>query len=126
MALQGSVLFLISMKNTWILHSKLPPHLWSSRKSADSSGTLTVKPSPSLPKLLITPIFPDFFQFFPFLPRTSSHVPRIPGVQTEKMGEKWGKMGKKWVKNGITGLQKTVLMHASAGPGRVWRASIRS
>ena len=30
------------------------------------------------------------------------------------MGEKWGKMGKKWVKNEITGLQKTVLMHASA------------
>ena len=24
-------------------------------------------------------------------------------------------MGKKWVKNGITGVQKTALMHASAG-----------
>ena len=33
------------------------------------------------------------------------------------MGEKWGGMGKKWVRNGITGVQKTVLMHASAGPG---------
>ena len=54
---------------------------------------------PSLPKLLITSIFPDFFRFFPVSPWTSSHVPRIPGVQTEKMGEKWGKMGKKWVKN---------------------------
>ena len=31
------------------------------------------------------------------------------------MGERWGKMGKKWVKNEITGLQKTALMHASAG-----------
>ena len=30
------------------------------------------------------------------------------------MGEEWGKMGKKWVKNEVTGLQKTVLMHASA------------
>ena len=30
------------------------------------------------------------------------------------MGEKWGKMGKKWVRNEITGVQKTVLMHASA------------
>ena len=33
------------------------------------------------------------------------------------MGEKWGKMGKKWVKNEITGVQKTVLMHASARLG---------
>ena len=33
------------------------------------------------------------------------------------MGEKWGKMGKKWVRNEITGVQKTVLMHASAGQG---------
>ena len=32
------------------------------------------------------------------------------------MGERWGEMGKKWVKNEITGLQKTALMHASAGP----------
>ena len=40
-----------------------------------------------VPKLLITPIFPDFFRFFPVFPWTSSHVPRIPGVQTEKMGE---------------------------------------
>ena len=30
------------------------------------------------------------------------------------MGEKWGKMGKKWVRNEVTGVQKTVLMHASA------------
>ena len=70
---------------------------------------------PSLPKLLITSIFPDFFsRFFPVFPWASSHVPRIPGVQTEKMGEKWGRMGKKWVKNEVTGVQKTVLMHASA------------
>ena len=33
------------------------------------------------------------------------------------MGERWGKMGKKWVKNGITGVQKTALMHASAHLG---------
>ena len=30
------------------------------------------------------------------------------------MGEKWGKMGNKWVKNELTGVEKTVLMHASA------------
>ena len=39
------------------------------------------------------------------------------------MGEKWGKMGKKWVRNEITGVQKTVLMHASArlnGRRTVW------
>ena len=41
------------------------------------------------------------------------------------MGEKWGKMGKKWVRNEVTGVQKTVLMHASAhlvcgGPALVW------
>jgi len=30
------------------------------------------------------------------------------------MGEKWGKMGKKWVKKIITGVEKRVLMHASA------------
>ena len=53
---------------------------------------------PGAPKLLITPIFPDFFRFFPVFPWTSGRVLWIPGVQTEKMGEKWGKMGKKWVK----------------------------
>jgi len=36
------------------------------------------------------------------------------------MGEKWGKMGKKWVKNGITGVEKRVLMHASAHLERRW------
>ena len=36
------------------------------------------------------------------------------------MGEKWGKMGKKWVKNEITGVQKTVLMHASARLAKVF------
>ena len=61
---------------------------------------------PGAPKLLITPIFPDFSRFFPVFPWTSSRVPRIPGVQTEKMGEKWGKMGKKWAKNEITGLRR--------------------
>ena len=55
---------------------------------------------PSAPKLLITPIFPDSFRFFPVFPWTSGRAPWIPGVQTLKMGEKWGKMGKKWVKNG--------------------------
>ena len=69
---------------------------------------------PSLPKLLITPIFPDFFRFFPVFPWTSGCVLWIPGVQTLKMGEKWGKMGKKWVKKIITGVEKRVLMHASA------------
>ena len=69
---------------------------------------------PGAPKLLITPIFPDFSRFFPVFPWTSGCVLWIPGVQTEKMGEKWGKMGKKWAKNEITGVQKTVLMHASA------------
>ena len=33
------------------------------------------------------------------------------------MGEEWGKVGRKWVKNGMKSLQKTVLMHASAGQG---------
>ena len=69
---------------------------------------------PGAPKLLITPIFPDFFRFFPVFPWTSGRVLWIPGVQTLKMGEKWGKMGKKWVKKIITGVEKTVLMHASA------------
>ena len=69
------------------------------------------------PKLLITPIFPDFYRFFPVFPWTSGRVLWIPGVQTLKMGEKWGRMGKKWVKNEITGLQKTALMHASAHLG---------
>merc|ERR1712093_378301 len=36
--------------------------------------------TPGAPKPLITPIFPDFFRFFPVFPWTSSHVPRIPGV----------------------------------------------
>ena len=72
-------------------------------------------PQPAVsPKLLITPIFHDFFRFFPVFPGTFGRAPWIPGVQTVKMGERWGKMGKKWVKNGITGLQKTALMHASA------------
>ena len=71
---------------------------------------------PGRPKLLITPIFHDFSRFFPVFPGTSGRAPWIPGVQTLKMGERWGKMGKKWVKNGITGVQKTALMHASAGP----------
>ena len=75
---------------------------------------MDARSDPGAPKLLITPIFSDFSRFFPVFPWTSSHVPRIPGVQTEKMGEKWGKMGKKWVRNEITGVQKTVLMHASA------------
>ena len=68
------------------------------------------------PKPLITPIFPDFYRFFPVFPWTSGRVLWIPGVQTEKTGEKWGKMGKKWVKSEITGVEKRVLMHASAGP----------
>ena len=66
------------------------------------------------PKLLITPIFHDFSRFFPVFPGTFGRAPWIPGVQTLKMGERWGKMGKKWVKNEITGVQKTALMHASA------------
>ena len=73
---------------------------------------------PGAPKLLITPIFPDFFRFFPVFPWTSGRVLWIPGVQTLKMGEKWGKMGKKWVKKIITGVEKRVLMHASARLGR--------
>ena len=83
-------------------------------------------PSPSAPKLLITPIFPEFSRFFPVFPGTSGRVLWIPGVQTEKMGEKWGKMGKKWVKNEITGVQKTVLMHALAGPGATTRCPSRT
>ena len=66
------------------------------------------------PEPLITPFLTDFSRFFPVFPWTSGCVLWIPGVQTLKMGEKWGKMGKKWVKNGITGVEKTVLMHASA------------
>ena len=67
------------------------------------------------PKLLITPIFRDFSRFFPVFPGAFGRAPWIPGVQTLKMGERWGKMGKKWVKSEITGVQKTALMHASAG-----------
>ena len=66
------------------------------------------------PKLLITPIFHDFSRFFSVFPGAFGRALWIPGVQTLKMGERWGKMGKKWVKNEITGLQKTALMHASA------------
>ena len=69
---------------------------------------------PSAPKPLITPIFPEFSRFFPVFPGTSGRVLWIPGVQTLKMGEKWGKTGKKWVKNEVTGVEKTALMHASA------------
>ena len=70
---------------------------------------------PGAPKVLNDyPHFPRFLSIFPVFPGTSGRAPWIPGVQTEKMGEKWGKMGKKWVKNEVTGVQKTVLMHASA------------
>ena len=65
------------------------------------------KALPGAPKLLTTPIFHDFFSIFPVFPGTSGRVPWIPGVQTLKMGERWGKMGKQRVKNEITGLQKT-------------------
>ena len=44
-----------------------------------------------------------FFRFLPVFPGTSGRAPWIPGVQTLKMGERWGKMGKKWAKNGIKG-----------------------
>ena len=72
------------------------------------------------PKLLITPIFHDLSRFFPVFSGTFGRAPWIPGVQTLKMGERWGKMGKKWVKNEIAGVQKTALMHASAHlPGGV-------
>ena len=36
-----------------------------------------------------------------------------------------GKMGKKWVKNGITGLQKTALMHASAHLAELERRALQ-
>ena len=62
----------------------------------------------------IAPIFPDFSRFFAVFPWTSGRALWIPGVQTVKMGERWGKMGKQWVKNEIASLPKTVLMHASA------------
>ena len=55
---------------------------------------------PGRPKLLIAPIFHDLFRF-PVFPWTFGRVPWIPGVQTLKMGERWGKMGKKWAKDGI-------------------------
>ena len=42
------------------------------------------------PKLLITPIFHDFFRFLPVFPWTFGRAPWIPGVQTLKMGERWG------------------------------------
>ena len=77
-------------------------------------------------KPLITPISPDFSRFFPVFPGTYGRARWIPGVQTLKMGEKWGKMGKKWVKSEITGVQKTALMHASAGPGRTTRCPSRT
>ena len=75
--------------------------------------------TPGRPKLLITPFLHDLSRFFPVFPGTSGRVSWIPGVQTLKMGERWGKTGKKWVKNEITGLQKTALMHALAHLGRV-------
>ena len=51
---------------------------------------------------LITPIFSVFSRFFPVFPWTSGRARWIPGVQTVKMGERWGKVGKRCVKNGIT------------------------
>ena len=51
------------------------------------------QPLPGAPKLLIAPIFPDFSRFFPVFPGTSGRAVWIPGVQTEKMGERWGEMG---------------------------------
>ena len=33
---------------------------------------------------------------YPHFPQTSGRVLWIPGVQTLKMGGKWGKMGKTW------------------------------
>ena len=76
------------------------------------------------PSFLITPIFHVFFRFFPVFPWTFGRVSWIHGVQTLKMGERWGNMGKQWVKNGIAGLQKTALMHASAHLCQVDRESI--
>ena len=57
---------------------------------------------PGAPKPLITPIFHDFFRFFPVFPGTFGRAPWIAGVQTLKMGKRWGKMGKKWVKYAAT------------------------
>ena len=66
--------------------------------SHDDCGRYMVRvvesPTPSAPKPLITPIFPDFFRFFPVFPWTSGRVLWIPGVQTLKMGEKRGKTGR--------------------------------
>ena len=59
-------------------------------EAEDDGGDL---PLPGRPKLLITPIFHDFFRFFPVSPGTFGRAPWIPGVQTLKMGERWGKMG---------------------------------
>ena len=62
-------------------------------------STFIVPMMQGAPKPLITPIFPDFFRFFPVFPWTSGRVLWIPGVQTLKMGEKWGNTGKEWVKH---------------------------
>ena len=51
---------------------------------------------PSLPKLLITPIFPEIFHFFPFSPGL---LAMFPGFLASRR-RKWAKNGEKWVKNG--------------------------
>ena len=62
----------------------------------EAAALLDLNDEPGRPRLLITPIFHDFFRFFPVFPGTSGRVPWIPGVQTLK----WAKYGGKWVENG--------------------------
>ena len=90
----------------------------SRRERTDGSSSSISEAIVSTARLILTSknlLAPLFSTIFPVFPWTFGRVSWIPGVQTLKMGERWGKMGKKWVKNEITGLQKTALMHASAG-----------
>ena len=48
----------------------------------------------------------------------------FPGFLASRR-RKWAKNGGKWVKNEITGLQKTVLMHASAHLDRPRQCPLR-
>ena len=84
---------------TW---NKNGSELYTGSAPADYSTSI-IGNGPSAPKPLITPFLTDFSRFFPVFPWTSGCVLWIPGVQTLKMGEKWGKMGKKWVRNGNYG-----------------------
>ena len=61
------------------------------------------------------PYFPRFFSIFSRFPLDFWPCSLDSWRPDEENGRKMVKMGKKWPKDGITALQKTALMHASAG-----------